>query len=92
MGLTETTAATTWHAFLVIGLIFPLHIVAGVLTWPALALAICCGSTWAICITALYLPFFLYVPHCTDTAQCTTAHTARARPRRVHPHRVAASR
>jgi len=50
----------TWKAFLVVGLIFPLHIVAGLCFWPLLLVAIMRGSVIALIALLVYLPTFLY--------------------------------
>lgn len=53
MGLKTATKPTTWHAFFTVGLLFPLHIIIGVLTWPLLIIAMLCGSTWALGFTLM---------------------------------------
>jgi 1-acyl-sn-glycerol-3-phosphate acyltransferase len=50
----------TWKAFLVMGLIFPLHIILGVFSIPTWIYFICIGSRNAWLLALLYLPFFLY--------------------------------
>jgi hypothetical protein len=52
--------APTWHAFFVVGVIFPLHIIAGLLAWPLLLAAAAAGSTAALLAVLLYMPLFLY--------------------------------
>ena len=51
----------TLKAFLVVGLLFPLHVILGVLSVPALVYyLLVIRSTFAWAFTAVYLPFFLY--------------------------------
>lgn len=52
--------APSWKSFFVVGIIFPLHIVAGLLAWPLLLVAAARGSTAALLAVLLYMPLFLY--------------------------------
>eukprot|EP00962_Isochrysis_galbana_P060417 scaffold34860_cov96-Isochrysis_galbana.AAC.1 len=52
--------APSWKSFFVVGIIFPLHIVAGLLAWPLLLVAAARGSTVALLAVLLYMPLFLY--------------------------------
>ena len=51
---------STWKAFFVVGLLFPLHIILGILSVPFILYHLCLGSTWACGFMLLYLPFYLY--------------------------------
>jgi len=55
-----TLPPESWKALLVVGIVFPLHIILGLLAWPALALSIYSGSFGAIVFVLCYLPFYLY--------------------------------
>eukprot|EP00928_Gymnodinium_smaydae_P034489 TRINITY_DN24423_c0_g1_i1.p1 TRINITY_DN24423_c0_g1~~TRINITY_DN24423_c0_g1_i1.p1 ORF type:complete len:334 (+),score=40.52 TRINITY_DN24423_c0_g1_i1:42-1043(+) len=56
----EPSAPETWKAFFVVGVVFPLHIVLGVLSVPTLLFYLVKGSYVAWVCTALYLPFYLW--------------------------------
>jgi len=53
-------APESWKALFVVGIIFPLHIIAGLLTIPLLCYKLYTGSLAALVCLCLYLPFYLY--------------------------------
>lgn len=55
-----TLPPETIKAFMVVGLLFPLHVINGVLSVPTLIYFLCVQSYWAWAFVAIYLPFFLY--------------------------------
>eukprot|EP00967_Tisochrysis_lutea_P149337 scaffold286881_cov30-Tisochrysis_lutea.AAC.2 len=60
MGAPPAPPPCSWKSFLVVGVLFPLHIVAGVLTWPVLLILLVRGSTTALVLLLLYTPLFLF--------------------------------
>jgi len=50
----------SWKALAVVGVVFPLHIIVGLLVWPALIYLLCAGSLGAVVFVCWYLPFYLY--------------------------------
>ena len=50
----------SWRALACVGVLFPLHIVLGVLSIPFLLYQVASGSRTALAFLVLYLPCFLY--------------------------------
>lgn len=50
----------TWSALATVGILFPLHIICGLISLPWLGAKLWAGSWTAIAFCCLYLPFYLY--------------------------------
>ena len=53
----------TWKSFWVVGVLFPLHIVAGLISIPLLMLRIYQGNFVAIVMLLAYMPYYLQAAH-----------------------------
>src|SRR3989338_7507932 len=54
----------SWKALLVVGLLFPLHLVLGLLVAPLVGWWLWSGSWVAALLVAAYLPLYLYPAQC----------------------------
>ena len=50
----------SWRALFVVGILFPLHIIVGLLTIPLICFKLYSGSVPTLCFCCVYLPFYLY--------------------------------
>ena len=58
--MTTAHVPESWKALLVVGIVFPLHIILGVLSIPYLGFKLSTGSVGALLFLCCYLPFYLY--------------------------------